>query len=291
MRKREPRIATPKLPLHIDDFATTGQGIATLNSELTINQQSYSELVGVKVLLWNALPGEIVSKFQVVIQKSHFIEGIAIKFEKQAESRIAPRDEQFLSTSPWQILSDQAELSAKSNILVSLFTHLDKTHPINKDLIQNISIHQSPKNYFYRNKMEYSLYYNHDIEKIQLAVHYRGSHRKMPITSSSLELPAIFIHANQIIDELNQTKQEARSFQSLLLRANQSGEVSGGLLENGRPHPIFPNLTDTLLDNIYSYSPGGFFQINLPVYEAVLLQIKTFLEDSTSVPEIRPSLS
>jgi len=121
MRKREPRIATPKLPLHIDDFVTTGQGIATLNSELTINQQSYSELVGVKVLLWNALPGEIVSKFQVITQKSHFIEGIAIEFEKQAESRIAPRDEQFLSTSPWQILSDQAELSAKSNILVSLF--------------------------------------------------------------------------------------------------------------------------------------------------------------------------
>jgi len=64
MRKKEPRIATPKTPLFVDDFATTGQGIATLNSELIINQQSYSELVGVKVLLWNALPGEVVSKFQ-----------------------------------------------------------------------------------------------------------------------------------------------------------------------------------------------------------------------------------
>ena len=286
MRKKEPRIATPKIPLFVDDFATTGQGIATLNSELIINQQSYSELVGVKILLWNALPGEIISKFQIVTQKPHFIEGIAIEFEKQSESRVAPQDEQFLSTSPWQILNDQAELSAKSNILVSLFTHLDKTHPINKDLILNIPIHQSPKNYFYRNKMEYSLYYNHDAEKIQLAVHYRGSHRKMPITSSSLELPAIFARANQIVDELNRTKQEARSFQSLLLRANQSGEVSGGLLENGKSHPVFPNLTDTLLGNAYSYSPGGFFQINLPVYEAALLQIKAFLEDSTSVLDL-----
>ncbi len=134
--------------------------------------------------------------------------------------------------------------------------------------------------------MEYSLYYNHEIERIQLAVHYRGSHRKMPITSSSLEIPAIFTRANQIVDELNRTKQEARSFQSLLLRANQSGEVSGGLLENGKPHPVFPNLTDTLLGNTYSYSPGGFFQINLPVYEAALLQIKTFLEDSTSILDL-----
>ena len=163
MRKKEPRIATPKLPLFIYDFATTGQGIATLNSELIINQQSYSELVGVKVLLWNALPGEVVSKFQIVTQKPHFIEGIAIEFEKQSESRVAPQDKQFLSTSPWQILNDQAELSAKSNILVSLFNHLSKTRPIDEELIQNIPIHQSPKNYFYRNKMEYSLYYNHEI--------------------------------------------------------------------------------------------------------------------------------
>lgn len=286
MRKKEPRIATPKLPLFIYDFATTGQGIATLNSELIINQQSYSELVGIKVLLWNALPGEVVSKFQIVTQKPHFIEGIALEFEKQSEFRVVPQDEQFLSTSPWQILNDQAELSAKSNILVSLFNHLSKTRPIDEELIQNIPIHQSPKNYFYRNKMEYSLYYNHEIEKIQLAVHYRGSHRKMPITSSSLEIPAIFTRANQIVDELNRTKQEARSFQSLLLRANQSGEVSGGLLENGKPHPVFPNLTDALLGNAYSYSPGGFFQINLPVYEAALLQIKAFLEDSTSILDL-----
>ena len=145
MRKKEPRIATPKTPLFVDDFATTGQGIATLNSELIINQQSYSELVGVKILLWNALPGEIISKFQIVTQKPHFIEGIAIEFEKQSEFRVAPQDKQFLSTSPWQILNDQAELSAKSNILVSLFTHLDKTHPISKDLVLNIPIHQSPK--------------------------------------------------------------------------------------------------------------------------------------------------
>ena len=68
----------------------------------------------------------------------------------------------------------------------------------------------------------------------------------MPIKKSSLELPNILVRANQIIDELNRTKQEARTFQSLLLRANQSGEVSGGLLENGKSHPSFKKLTDTI---------------------------------------------
>ena len=286
MRKKEPKIATPKAPLYISDFATTGQGIGTLNSDLTINQQTYSELDGVKILLWNSLPGELITKFQIITQKPHLIEGVALEFEKQSNLRVVPKDAQFLSTSPWQILDEKAELAAKSNILISLFKHLSHTHPINHQLISNIPVHQSPNNYFYRNKMEYSLYYNHETEKIQLAVHYRGSHRKMPITNSSLELPAILIRANQIVDELNQTKQEARTFQSLLLRANQAGEVSGGLLVNGKPHPVFENLTDTLLGNSYSYSPGGFFQLNLPVYEAALLKIKEFLINSNSVLDL-----
>ena len=286
MRKKEPKIATLETPLHISDFATTGQGIGTLKSDLSINQQIYTELSGVKVLLWNALPDELVTKFQVVTQKPHFIEGIALEITKQSTSGVNPRDEQFLSTSPWQILNEDAELTAKSRILTSLFEHLGNTHPINEQFTSRVLVHQSPNSYFYRNKMEYSLYYNHETEKIQLAVHYRGSHRKIPIKKSSLELPNILVRANQIIDELNRTKQEARTFQSLLLRANQSGEVSGGLLENGKSHPSFKKLTDTLLGNSYSYSPSGFFQINLPVYEAALLKIKDFLINSTSVLDL-----
>ena len=161
MRKKEPKIATLETPLHISDFATTGQGIGTLKSDLSIDQQTYTEFNGVKVLLWNALPDELVTKFQVVAQKPHFIEGIALEITKQSTSRVNPRDEQFLSTSPWQILNEDAELTAKSRILTSLFEHLGNTHPISKQFTSKILVHQSPNNYFYRNKMEYSLYYNH----------------------------------------------------------------------------------------------------------------------------------
>ena len=68
--------------------------------------------------------------------------------------------------------------------------------------------------------------------------------------------------------------EEARKYQSLLLRCNQNGEVSGGLYENNKPHPVFDNLTDIILGQEYSYSPNGFFQINLPVYEMALKEIK-----------------
>ena len=286
MTKKEPRIATPATPIKITNFATTGQGIGLIESDIDINSQIFTGLSGIKVFLWNAIPGETVSKFQITTQKPHLIEGIALTFETTSSSRIEPKDQQYLSTSPWQILTDEAELEAKSNILTSLFKHLVASTDIKNSLIEKIKIHESPKTYFYRNKMEYSLYYDHDTEKIYPAMHLRGTHKKIPITSSSIELPAIFERAKAIIDDLNNSQEDARKYQSLLLRANQKGEVSGGLLENGKSHPVFKNLSDTLLNNQYSYSPGGFFQINLPVYEQVLLKIQDFLKDSHAVLDL-----
>ena len=59
----------------------------------------------------------------------------------------------------------------------------------------------------------------------------------------------------------------------MLLRTNKKGQTSGGLFENHQPHPVFDNLTDSILGQSYSYSPNGFFQINLPVYELALQEI------------------
>ena len=122
--------------------------------------------------------------------------------------------------------------------------------------------------------MEYSLYWDHKLGKILPSFHLRGSHRKIPILKSSIERPEIFAAAQDIIDQLNRNHEEARKYQSLLLRCNQKGEISGGLYENNKPHPKFNILTDQILGQSYSYSPNGFFQINLPVYELALKEIK-----------------
>ena len=176
-------------------------------------------------------------------------------------------DDCFLSTSPWQIIDYNYELQLKSELITEIFKehHIDIPSPL---------VVTDGCDYFYRNKMEYALYWNNNTEKISLAFHARGSHRKIPITKSSLERPEIFEKAQQIIADLNNRHEEARKYQSLLLRCNQKGEVSGGLYENHQPHPEFRNLTDTILGREYSYSPNGFFQINIPVYELALTEIK-----------------
>ena len=159
------------------------------------------------------------------------------------------------------------ELAQKQTLVVEIF----RQHNIE---IEPPEIITDGRDYHYRNKMEYALYWNNQTNQIDLAFHQRGSHRKVPIIKSSIERPEIFQRATEIIRSLNARGEEARRYQSLLLRCNQDGVVEGGLYENKKPHPTFPPLTDTILGHTYSYSPNGFFQINLPVYELALEEIQ-----------------
>ena len=263
MKQKNP-IITPETPLEIINFATTGQGIAT-NSD------------GKKIFLWNALPGEKVTEYQILKQKSHLTEAIALKIENPNPHRVLPHDEHYLSNSPWQILDINYENSVKKQIIEELFSKLKAP---------KIAFEASDNEYFYRNKMEYSLYYDHETAKIHPAIHRRGSHHKIPILTSSLENPAIYQRAMEIIEELNTKQKDSRKYQSLLLRCNRQGEVSGGLYENYQPHPVFKNLTDKILEYKFSYSPNGFFQINLPEYEKVLRKIKDFIKDQKKVIDL-----
>ncbi len=238
---------------HVEKFVPGGQGIATLEN-------------GKKAFIWGALPGEDV-EFETTKNKASYCEGVITKVLKPSDKRIEPKDECYLSTSPWQILDYDYELQSKSEIVSECFKqqHLD---------IEVLPCKTDGNKFYYRNKVEYALYYDHDDEQIHLAFHKRGSHGKIPITQSSIERPEIFKRACEIVDKLNAEHAEARNYQSLLLRCNQSGEVGGDLFVNRQPHPQMAPLTDTLLGRKYSYSPNGFFQINLPVYEMVLEEIK-----------------
>lgn len=237
-----------------------GQAIATLES-------------GKKIMLWNALPDEVVTKCRVLKDKGTYIEAIAEEITETSPHRIQPLDECYLATSPWQIFDYTYELQQKHEIIEELFCQ----QKVSTADFTIQPVQTDGQDFHYRNKMEYALYYSHDDEKIHLAFRKRGSHQKLPIVQSNIERPEIFTQAQKIIDQLNQTHADARQYQSLLLRANQTGEISGGLYRNRQPHTDFQPLTDQICGIKYTYSPNGFFQINLPVYEQVLQEIKKHL--------------
>lgn len=246
------------LELRIEKLIPGGQALATMPD-------------GKKVMLWGALPGELVHKIYITVNKSHYLEALALSISQLAPARITPRDQYPFGTSPWQIMNYEYELAQKSELLQEVFRQHDLEIP-------STPVATDGQDFAYRNKMEYSLFYDHEDQLIHLAFRARGSHQKIPIQSSSLERPAILARAQQIVSELNQRHADARNYQSLLLRANQNDQVSGGLYENHRPHPQFSNLTDQILGQTYSYSPNGFFQINLPVYELALRAMQPWIQ-------------
>ncbi len=242
----------------IDKFIPGGQSIATLDS-------------GKKAFFWNALPGENVLEYEILKEKPTYLEALATKIENTSPFRAEPKDAHFVSTAPFEILSYPYELKIKQELVQEQFREQDLSVPLPEILTDQ-------KDYFYRNKAEYSLYWDKSTEKILPAVHLRGTHRKIPIKTSSLDRPEIWQKANEIISDLNSKKEPAYKYQSLLLRSDRNGHVEGGLFENRKPHPTFNLLKDKILGHDYSYSPNGFFQINLNVYELALKEISKHIE-------------
>ncbi len=247
--------------IEIEKLIPGGQALGTLEN-------------GKKIMLWGTLPGEIVTKVHVTKEKSSYCEGVAEENAKKSQYRIEPKDECYLATSPWQIMTYEYELEQKFAILKEIY----RQAKVDLSEITVSPVQTDGQDFHYRNKMEYALYYNHADEKIYPAFHGRGSHRKVPVVQSSLERSEIWQRATEIIDELNARGEDARKYQSLLLRCDQNGSVSGGLYENHKPHQEFTSLSDSIMGETYTYSPNGFFQINLPVYEMALREIKGWVK-------------
>ena len=241
----------------IDKLIPGGQGIGTLES-------------GKKALVWGALPGETV-EFEITKNKSSFCEGNTVLFFNKSEHRVNPRDLCYLATSPWQIMDYDYELEQKSALVAECFRQNQITPKVNPTITDG-------KSYYYRNKMEYSLYWDNATNKIELAFRARGTHRKGPITESSIERSEILTKAKSIIKQLNAEHKSARDYQSLLARCDQKGNVSSALYENYKPRPRIALLSDTLCGYEYFYSPNSFFQVNLPVYNLALVEIKEYIE-------------
>lgn len=266
---------------------------------------------GRKIFVWGGLPGELVS-VQITKQKSKMCEGIVTAVIEPSKSRISPQDtDSFLSTSPWQIMSFDDEQHYKASLIEEAF----ELHNI--VLPDSIDVFSDNKIYGYRNKIEFSWWWNKSTEEIDLAFFRRGTHGKMPVYGTSLAIDDInraAIDLRNILRDMPNIK--ASMLKTLLVRCDQLGKIVMQLYVNDSEFPnvsdsklktianikgfelIFSNpkspasvitkrlqscgettLTDTLVGINFNYAVEGFFQINLPVYEQALIDMKRWVID------------
>lgn len=262
---------------------------------------------GRKVLVWNALPGETV-EIELRKSKHSFAEGIATRVINASPDREEPRDEAYLSTSPWQIMNFEAEQKAKVSILRETFAREHVT--ISREVDEGISCVSVGDTWQYRNKMEYSFW--GDDDGLHLALFHRASHGKRIITGSSIARPEIDKAANEICRVLNKAGIRGSQLKTVVLRCNMAGETVAALYVKDEAFPeirelkgiakgiavYFSNpkspasiytktvyeygdvsLTETVIGKQISYDVRSFFQVNMPVFEAALGSIKEYLGD------------
>ena len=169
-----------------------------------------------------------------------------------------------------------------------------------------IDIFSDGHEFEYRNKVEFSWYWNKESEQLDLAFFRRGSHSKVPVNGTSLAKPSINHAAVKIRDLLRQKNTRASDLKTLLLRCDSNDNVVAQLYVKVEDFELFPDedikqldlqgleiiysnpkspasvitkhlqswgqisLTDKILGIPFNYAVDGFFQVNLPVYEQAL---------------------
>jgi len=260
---------------------------------------------GRKVFVWGGLPGEKV-EIQLTKSKSKMAEGVVTDIIEASAERTEPQDpESYMSTSPWQIMNFEAEEKYKATLIDDAFALHHVTLP-NKTTMYSDGVQ-----YGYRNKVEFSWY--GDDDGLHLSFFRRGTHGKIAVDATSLARDEINTLARTVRDFLAAQNVEARQLKTLLIRCDQRGNAvwqlyvkdmdfdaisqihaatfpaqGGEVIYSDPKSPASriskrlvafgnPVLTDTILDVPFRYATEGFFQVNVPVYEAALRDMQSWL--------------
>ncbi len=286
----------PVVTVALDKIVGGGQALGTLED-------------GRKLFVWGGLPGETV-EVQLTKKKSTYAEGAVVRVLRPSPQRAAPHDpDSFLSTSPWQIMTFEAEQHYKAALVEEAF----ELHNI--VLPDPITISSDSREYRYRNKVEFSWYGDNSSgdETLHLAFFRRGTRGKIAVQDSALLPSEIMRLASAIRDLLQDAKVVARQLKTLLIRCDSNGNCVWQLYVKDTPctfadiliqanlpaqggEVIYSNpkspasviterlastgnviLSDTVLGVPFRYATEGFFQINLPVYEQALRDMQQWI--------------
>ena len=293
--------------LRLEKIVGGGQAIGTLDD-------------GRKAFVWGGLPKELVT-IRVTKKKSHFVEGIVTEIIEKSPERITPKDENsYLSTSPWQIMPMSSEQSYKASLIEEAFLLHNITLP------EKIEVFSDGVEFNYRNKVEFSWFGDKtdddEKETLDLAFFKRGGKGKVIVDGTSLAHPSINKLAIEIRDLLRTKPIVARQLKTLLIRSDQQGNAvwqlyvkdkienlisdneakllsaAGGEIIYSDPKSPASRITerlskfgdttlsDTILGVAFNYACEGFFQVNIPVYEKALSDMKAWINCNEKLPTL-----
>ncbi len=290
----------------LEHFAPGGQAVGTIKLPDGTDK---------RVFVWGGLPGEEVL-VQITKKRAGIYEGIVETVLSKSDQRVEVKNKKaFLSTSPWQILDWGYELGQKASLTQQAFAQQHISIPLPEVVTDGVE-------YGYRNKMEFTWWWDKEAEKLELANYRRGTKGKIAVKGSALARDEINLAARRVRNLLNYYKVEARQLKTLLIRSSQDKKIVAQLYvvnedfiklteldfqqlslqgfeviysEPKSPASVITarqqsfgimTLSDEILGNKFNYPAESFFQINLPVYELALREIESKLESTQPIVDM-----
>lgn len=277
----------------IDKLIFGGQGLGRIDQKA--------------IFVWNALPGEEV-EIKILKNSKSFSEALATDIIQPSPDRVEPKEDHYLSCSPWQIMSLKTENEWKEKIAAETYKKIGGFE------WPDLKITGNDIQYNYRNKIEYS-FVNDQKGELSLAFFERASHNKRPISPCCLANENINIVAKEVLAWAKKQNLTPYNLKSVIIRSNQKGEVIAGLFIKDEMNFADYPTTDKMIGfqlfysthkspasvptkEIYSfgqkyleeeinsvkmrYGLFSFFQINPPIFTKTLADIARF------IPENRP---
>ena len=166
---------------------------------------------GKVVFAYGILPGE-TARVRVTVEKRNFMEGELLEIITPSPRRTPPKEDHYLSCSPWQIMDYELQAETKKGLVEDLL------YQTTKETIRLDKFYPATRLFGYRTKIEYS-FTEHD-GKLCFAFHKRGDFREKYILDRGCALMGDKTNALalEILEVLNKAGFSAADLKTLILR-------------------------------------------------------------------------
>jgi len=256
---------------------------------------------GKVVFAYGVLPGE-TARVRVTLEKRNFMETELIEVLTPSPKRIPPKEDHYISCSPWQIMDYAFQAETKKGLVEDLL------YQTTKETIRLDKFYEAKQLFGYRTKIEYS--FTTENGKLAFAFHKRGNYRDMYALPRGCALMSDKTNALalEILERLNQAGLTPADLKTLILReAKNTGECMAALFLKRKDlalpefkvegltgfmaaysNPLSPMstadeiisawgndfITEKAGGTLLSYGFDCFFQNNMELFETALQEIR-----------------
>ena len=256
---------------------------------------------GKVVFCYGVLPEE-TARVLITFEKKNFAEAELLEILKPSPRRIAPREDHYISCSPWQVMDYEFQCETKKGLIEDLL------YQTTKETIKLDKFYTAKDTFGYRTKIEYS--FTGEPGALSFAFHKRGNYREKFLLPEGCALmsPGTNAVAVKILAVINELKLSTADLKTLIIReAKKPGSRVAALYMKRQdielPEMKFEGLdgflavysnpvssisqvdgvvkawgndfvTEELAGSKFSYGFDCFFQNNMELFEEALKEIR-----------------